>query len=138
MLEETVHELLKQFGIKYNKNRAEILKIILENVYTTSTIDIISKLKHIDKTTIYRILHLFEDKKLLLKDIDPKGITHYCINKSYKNHHIHFSCKICTKTYCKEIDNQLKLNIVEAGFIDTMEIKITGVCKNCLTQPKGF
>ena len=131
MSESRSEELLKSFNIRLNSNRIKILNTILEMEHTTSALELIRKLPDIDKTTIYRTLDIFEKKGLLLKDLDREGISQYCINVDHNYQHLHFYCKICHKTLCKDVDNFPQFNIVDES-VDSIEIKITGVCKNCL------
>lgn len=123
-------ELLKRYNIRPNRNRVSILDEILRCSYTVSALELLDRLKDIDKTTIYRTLDLFEEKGIVMKVIDPEGVSHYCNRLGNSKPHLHFYCKRCHKTECKSIDNLPEFNIVDEQ-VENIEIKITGVCKIC-------
>ncbi|MEF3254725.1 MAG: transcriptional repressor [Deferribacterales bacterium] len=130
--ENEIMELLQKNNIRINKNRIDILSIISSVSHTISALEIIEYLKKehkIDKVTIYRTLDLFESKGIVIKEIDHKGISRYCIAISHKPH-LHFFCEKCKTVNCKEIDN-LPIFGLDDGEIKNIEIKITGLCKKC-------
>lgn len=129
---DEIVEILLKHGIRVNENRIKILEHIFFNECTTSAIELIeilSREKGTDKATIYRNLDLFESKKLIMKEVDQHGISRYCASKLNKTH-LHFFCKVCNQTICKEVDNISALGL-EGYKIGEVEIKITGVCKDC-------
>ncbi len=136
MSEIKAEELLKRYNIRPNKNRVLILEELLKREYTVSALELLNTLDYLNKTTIYRTLELFEEKGLIMRDVDPEGVSHYCFRLNQSHPHLHFYCKMCHKTSCKEIDNLPEINIVDE-FVDEIEIKITGVCKSCLLKKRS-
>ncbi|ADR18691.1 Fur family transcriptional regulator [Calditerrivibrio nitroreducens] len=136
MSEGNAEEILKRFNIRPNRNRIKVLNAIIGRDHTVSAVELISDLKDIDKTTIYRTLDLFEKKMIIMKDVDLDGVGHYCIRSKPNDPHTHFYCRECHKTMCKEIDKSIELNIVDE-MVDSIEIKIVGVCKDCLQKKRS-
>ena len=61
----------------------------------------------VDRVTLYRTLKTFEQKGII-HGIHENNITKYklcsdeCNEKTHKDRHLHFYCKICKETTCKE------------------------------------
>ncbi|MGB9731286.1 MULTISPECIES: Fur family transcriptional regulator [Calditerrivibrio] len=136
MSKDNAEEILKRFNIRPNRNRIKILNAIIGQDHTISAVELIGDLKDIDKTTIYRTLELFEKRMIIMKDVDLDGVGHYCVRLEQTEPHTHFYCRECHKTICKEIDKSIELNIVDE-MVDSIEIKIVGVCKNCLQKKRS-
>ncbi len=92
---------------------------------------------HADRTTIYRTLKTFEEK-CIVHSIQENNTTRYilcaddCEEQTYKHQHLHFYCKICKQTTCKEdfkIPESSNLNVR----IDEVRFFAKGICENCLS-----
>ncbi|HUH26126.1 MAG TPA: hypothetical protein VLY87_05830 [Flavobacterium sp.] len=94
--------------------------------------------EHADRTTIYRTLKTFEEK-CIVHSIQENHTTRYilcpdeCEEQTYKHQHLHFYCKICKQTTCKE-DFHLPNNTNAKFRIDEVRFFAKGICENCLDE----
>lgn len=92
--------------------------------------------EHADRTTIYRTLKTFEEK-CIVHSIQENNTTRYilcpdgCQEQTYKHQHLHFYCKICKQTTCKE-DFMIPDNININFRIDEVRFFAKGICEKCL------
>ena len=125
-----IEGILKNNKIKVTKPRVLILSCILENNQVTLK-EIISKLKNIDQSTIYRTLTLFEDKKIVNK-IFNNHETYFKLNNNNHKHYIE-----CIKCHIKQEINECPYNnIALNGFIIKKEETIKGICSKCQNNDK--
>jgi len=89
-----------------------------------------------DRTTIYRTLKTFEEKGIV-HSIQENTTTKYklchdgCNENTHKDRHLHFYCKICEQTTCKEeisFPETLNTNFR----IDEIRLFAKGICEHCL------
>ncbi len=89
-----------------------------------------------DRTTIYRTLKTFEEKGIV-HSIQENTTTKYklchdgCNENTHKDRHLHFYCKICKQTTCKEeisFPETLNTNFR----IDEIRLFAKGICEHCL------
>jgi len=94
--------------------------------------------EYADRITIYRTLKTFEEKGIV-HSIQENNTSKYilchdgCDEKTHKDWHLHFYCKICKQTTCKEdisIPDNLKVNFR----IDEVRLFAKGICENCLEE----
>lgn len=89
-----------------------------------------------DRTTIYRTLKTFEEKGIV-HSIQENATTKYilchdgCDEKTHKDWHLHFYCKICKQTTCRE-DISFPEKIHGNIRIDEIRLFGKGICENCL------
>ncbi len=88
-----------------------------------------------DKATIYRNLKSLIEKEVIREIKNSDGISFYEINCRIHNPiHPHFECKVCKKITCLKSltsEDTLSLSNYTDNFIEEIEIKIKGICKNC-------
>lgn len=93
--------------------------------------------EHADRVTLYRTLKTFEEKGVV-HSIQENNTTRYklcnddCNENIHKDLHLHFYCKICKQTTCKE-DIILPQNLEGNFRIDEIRFFAKGICENCLT-----
>jgi len=91
-----------------------------------------------DRVTIYRTLKTFEEKGIV-HGIQENNTTKYilchddCDEQTHKDWHLHFYCKICKQTTCKE-DFTLPENQAYAYRIDEIRLFAKGICEHCLEE----
>ncbi|WP_294303699.1 Fur family transcriptional regulator [uncultured Chryseobacterium sp.] len=89
-----------------------------------------------DRTTIYRTLKTFEEKGIV-HGIQENTTTRYklchdgCNENTHKDRHLHFYCKICRQTTCRE-EVSLPENLQTAFRIDEIRLFAKGICEHCL------
>jgi Fe2+ or Zn2+ uptake regulation protein len=132
-------EMLKDSGLGPTENRVRVLEIIGENNSPLSAEDIfntIARNHRINRVTVYRVLKLLSEHRLIEPFSNGRSF-HYGMAPS-ENHppHPHFFCKSCGKIECLNPESMLvdTLNFekIFPGKIDKLEIRVEGICKNCI------
>jgi Fur family transcriptional regulator, ferric uptake regulator len=132
--------LLKASGLGHTANRHHVLEVIGNNSSPLSAQQIfetLNRTENINRVTVYRILDLLVDKGLVDR-INGGGRSFVYGLAPNENHpaHPHFFCKSCGHLECL---NPQSLNLdlqplqrTFAGLIENVEVRVDGVCKNCL------
>jgi Fe2+ or Zn2+ uptake regulation protein len=138
-----IEKYLRQYGIKVTKGRINVLDII-NNANQAVNVDYIFKEckkrnLHIDLSTVYRSLELFENKEIIKKFDLGQGKSNYRIRKEDHKHIL--QCKLCQKEV--EIDcpmQQVKELIKDkTGFTfieKELDLKLEGICEECTENVK--
>jgi Fur family transcriptional regulator, ferric uptake regulator len=90
-----------------------------------------------DRITLYRTLKTFEEKGII-HSIQENNTSKYslcadeCNEDTHHDRHLHFYCKICKKTTCKD-DFQLPQPAGQNFRIDEVRFFAKGICENCLS-----
>jgi Fur family ferric uptake transcriptional regulator len=133
-------KLLTSANIEPTANRLIVLEVIGNNRFPLSAGDIFKTLgrtSSINRVTVYRILDLLVDCGVVER-ISTGGRSFYYGMAPNDHHkpHPHFYCKRCGQMDCL---NPGSLNVdtdplwkTFPGRIDNIEIRVDGICKNCL------
>lgn len=136
-------ELLSSLGIKATRYRLQIIGLLTsaENRMTVEELfsEVHDKDKRISLSTVYRIMEVFAEKKLVLKDISPED------NRAYYElyHHPHRHYLVCTS--CKRrvpisscpLHRMEKELSDETGFeIAHHRLELYGICPECIALRK--
>lgn len=133
-------ELLNASKLEANENRLRVLEVIGNNTSPLSAADIFNTLERmtpINRVTVYRILDLLVDHGVIER-ISTGGRAFYygLAPNNFHKAHPHFYCKICGRMDCLdpeilEVDSD-SLWKTFPGRIDKVEVRVDGICKNCL------
>lgn len=134
--------LLEKSGLGRTRNRRRVFEVIGNNNSPLSAqqiFDTLSRTANINRVTVYRILDLLVDKGLVDR-ISSGGRSFAYGLAPNENHpaHPHFLCKTCGNLECLNpqslsVDLQpLQRNF--PGLIENVEVRVDGVCKNCLRR----
>lgn len=137
-------KMMKEAGLKPTPRRFRVLEIIGKSTSPLSSQEVfetLSRTETINRVTVYRILDLLVEKKLVDRISSGARSFHYEIAPT-EHHpaHSHFYCKTCGNIECLPPES-LHLD-VEAlvrtfpGLLERIEIRLDGVCKNCLKAQK--
>ncbi|MBE2189746.1 MAG: transcriptional repressor [Candidatus Kapabacteria bacterium] len=134
-------EELHRHGLKSTRVRKEVLRIIASSTKALSHKEIQAQLyEKADRVTLFRLLHDFEQKGIIHKALDIKGISVYaychntCSEQGHSHSHGHFQCKQCDGVYCL-MQTDIMMNAIPFGFIiDKIETIMYGLCKECSTK----
>lgn len=133
-------ELLTTANLQPSSNRVRILEIIGNNGFPLSADDIfqiLERSRSINRVTVYRILDLLVDVGVIER-ITGGGRAFYYGLAPNDHHapHPHFYCKACGRMDCL---NPGSLHVESeplwqnfSGRIDKVEVRVDGICKNCL------
>jgi Fur family ferric uptake transcriptional regulator len=135
-------DLLESADLEATQNRLSVLKVVGNNSFPLSAADIFKTLERsstINRVTVYRILDLLVAHAIVDR-LSTGGRAAYYGLAPNANHspHPHFYCKICGQMDCL---NPESLNIdpdplwkTYPGQIDKIEVRVDGICKNCLKK----
>lgn len=136
MFKEKAVEALKSAGLKITKPRLWIVEYLDGNVNHPTAIDIFQDVRKDDKdfsfATVYNTLDVLV-KQGVVKQIktDEKS----CRFDPNTNLHGHFYCKKCGRLFDIElIQNKIIDDTSTFGKVEDYEIKLFGICNNCLNQ----
>ena len=133
-------ELLASAGLDATDNRLRVLEVVGNNTYPLSAADIFQTLARscrINRVTVYRILDLLVDNGLVERISTGGRAFYYGLAPNEHHHaHPHFYCTRCGQMDCLTPDS---LNVDTGalwktfpGRIDKVEVRVDGVCKNCM------
>ncbi len=135
-------KMLTSAGLGVTENRLHVLEIIGNNSFPLSAGDIFKTLDRngsINRVTVYRILDLLVDHGIV--DRISTGERAFCYGLAPNEHHQphpHFYCKRCGQMVCLNPENLIveteSLRKTFPGRIDKIEVRVDGICKNCLKQ----
>ena len=132
--------LLAESGLGYTQNRRCVLEVIGINSSPLSAqqiFDILCRTDNINRVTVYRILDLLVGKGLVDRISSGSRSFLYGLAPN-ENHpaHPHFYCKSCGNLECLN-PQSLSVDLLPMqrnfpGLIENVEVRVDGVCKNCL------
>jgi len=133
-------ELMDTANLEVTENRRRVLEVIGNNRYPLSAAEIFQTLERtwpMNRVTVYRILDLLVDHHLVER-LSSAGRAFYYGLAPNDHHrpHPHFYCTRCGQMDCLNpeslpVDTE-PLWKTFPGRIDKVEIRVDGVCKNCL------
>lgn len=102
---QTEEEILNIKKVKITAVRTVVLRHLLSQKKAQSLKDIQNALAYTDRSSIFRTLKTFEEKKVIHSIEDGSGMTKYAVcvegcNCDPKDLHYHFYCINCSKTFC--------------------------------------
>ena len=133
-------ELLRSAGLEITANRLRLMEMIGGNNYPLPAADIYATLarsSRINRVTVYRILDLLVEHGLVER-ISTGGRAFYygLAPNAYHVPHPHFYCLRCGRMDCLnpeslDVDADALLKTFP-GRIEKVEIRVDGVCRNCM------
>jgi Fur family transcriptional regulator, ferric uptake regulator len=137
--------LLSAANLEATDNRLGVLEVLGSNSFPLSAGDIFHILERsgaINRVTVYRILDLLVARGLVER-LSTGGRAFYygLAPNAHHRPHPHFYCKHCGRMDCLNPDS-LEVNIEAlrktfAGQIDRVEVRVDGVCKDCMKGASG-
>ncbi len=132
-------EMLSRAGLSPTAHRIRVMEVIGNNNYPLSAqeiYDTVQRNQSINRVTVYRILDFLVENGLV--DRISGGRASFFGLAPNDNHlpHPHFYCRQCGCVNClspRSISMDItSLERIFPGKIDNVEIRVDGVCKNCL------
>ena len=128
--------ILDTAGIKPTSNRILVLKALLSAHSPVSLIELETAIGTLERSSILRVLSLFEENSIIHHIEDGRGVTKYEIchgshNCSISDMHPHFYCEKCGRVFC--FDDILIPEIPVPGSfrIRTVNYMLKGLCPEC-------
>jgi len=135
-------DLLASVDLDATEKRVRVLEVIGSNTFPLSASNIHETLDRntsINRVTVYRILDLLV-KNSLVDRISTGGRASYYGLAPNENHkaHPHFYCTACGQMDCLTPETVAvefdKFKATFPGRIDKLEMRLDGICKNCLKK----
>lgn len=136
-------QLLTSANLEPTDNRLRVLEVIGNNAFPLSAGDIFKTLERgnaVNQVTIYRILDLLVESRLVER-LSTGGRAFYYGLAPNDHHgpHPHFYCKQCGRMDCLAPESlpveNTPFSKTFPGRIDKIEVRVDGICKNCLRKP---
>ena len=131
-----LEELLKNKNIKPTSMRILVLEILSNEKTTLSLPELEIRFENADRTTLYRTLKTFVDKKLVHQIDDGTGSLKYalcqenCVDK-HEDSHVHFLCTKCNNTYCLDDIPTPEINLPQKFTSERVNLLVKGICEKC-------
>jgi len=132
--------MLNNSDLELTENRLRVLEIIGNNNFPLSAENIFNTVERnhrINRVTVYRVLNLLVTHQLVDR-FSSGGRSFFYGLAPNENHppHPHFYCRICGQMNCLNPESlavdTLNLEKTFPGQIDKVEIRVDGICKNCM------
>ncbi len=140
-LEEIVKEKFKKYlkekGLRYTRQRENVLRKILETKGHFEIEDIVLDFKKqnldVSRSTVYRTLNILKELRIVNEVIKYKNKTLYEV--ALKEHHDHLVCEKCGKIiefHSEEIEELQNKICKDYNFKPTFHrLEIYGICEDC-------
>jgi Fur family ferric uptake transcriptional regulator len=134
--------LLQSGGLEPTPSRLRVLEVIGANSAPVSAQEIfatVNRTAGINRVTVYRILDLLVSKGLLERlSGGGRSLVYGLAPNEHHPAHPHFHCRSCGALQCLQ-PGSLKVDLrgIErcfAGEIQGVEVRVDGICKNCLKK----
>lgn len=133
-----IESLLKRNRLSVTDSRKKILQLFLEHTGALAHGDIEKGAgEKFDRVTVYRTLQTFVDKGIIHIIPTADNSIRYALCKDncgeghHHDHHIHFVCTNCNKTYCLDDVVTPDIKLPRGYSAGHVEVVVEGICKNC-------
>ncbi len=123
-------------NIKPTAMRELVLKVLTEQKTAISLPELEEKFERAEKSTLYRTLKTFEDKKLIHSIDDGSGAIRYAVCQDTcecnpNDLHVHFYCNSCKQTFCLNEIAVPEINLPVGFSLESVNMVVKGICTNC-------
>lgn len=125
---------LFQHNIRPTAVRILVYRAIQGRSGAFSLADVENWLPDMERSSIFRTLRLFAEKKVLHEIDDGSGCCKYCVCRCHGHshlNHIHFACTLCGHTYCLEDNTIPAINLPDGFVAHETEYIVKGICPKC-------
>ena len=135
-MEKDIDDKLESKEIRPTAMRQLVLKTLIEKGTAMSLNKLEEEFDHADKSTLYRTLKTFEEKKIIHSIDDGTGSLKYAVCQDTcecnpNDLHVHFYCTKCENTFCLT-DIPVPTVNLPAGFsLGSVNMVVKGMCANC-------
>ena len=135
-MDNSVINILEANGIKPTTPRMLILNAMQGYNRAFKLGDLEKDLLDIDKSTIFRTINLFHEKKIIHNFDDGSGSVKYSVCQDNcdcgpDNSHVHFYCNYCHKAFCLENVVIPAPELPEGMEMEDANFVIKGYCGKC-------
>lgn len=138
MMKKNIEQKLLSKNTNPTSMRILVYELLQQQQVALSLSEIENHFYKADRVTIYRTLKTFEAKGIV-HSIQENNTTKYilcheqCSEQKHNDWHLHFYCKLCKQTTCKE---DFVISSVQTHDYRIDEIKLfgKGICEKCLNK----
>ena len=141
-IDSKVSSVLKSNSLSITSSRKKILQLFFEQAGALAHGDIEKKAgERFDRVTVYRTLQTFVDKGIIHAIPTADNSIRYALCKDdcseghHHDHHVHFICSNCHKTYCLDDVVTPEIKLPRGYATKHIEVVVEGLCKNCSHPP---
>ena len=132
----SMEEILRHRKIRPTAMRLLVLDYLTEQDKAVSLADVQHSFGKLDKSTVYRTLRVFEEKKLVHRIEDGTGHTKYALCREECeclpcDIHFHYHCTGCHKTVCLTSGNIPVPRLPEGFDVTEANLVLKGLCAKC-------
>lgn len=136
--------LLQDRELNSTLNRVKVLEIIGNSPHplgAQAIFALANRDQNINRVTVYRILDLLVEKRLLERiSTGDRAFRYGLAPNANHGHHAHFYCTGCGKMECLSPGSPLvdmaPLGSTFPGMIERVEVRLDGICETCLEQER--
>jgi len=136
--------LLQDRDLECTLNRMRVLEMIGDSPHPLSAQEVFalaSRGQNINRVTIYRILDLLVEKRLIERiSAGDRSFRYGLAPNANHRRHAHFYCTGCGKMEClspgSPVVDMAPLESTFAGMVERVEIRLDGICETCLGQER--
>lgn len=132
---DQAEQILTEAGIRHTAIRLMVLREIIAYDHTFTLAEMEQRMATIDRSTLFRTLMLFVERKVL-HDIDNGSGSKLfcrceCTHRHHHTPHIHFTCTVCNETFCiKDIDLSALPFPIDYE-VEEVSLVMKGLCPKC-------
>lgn len=137
-MKSNIASILRENNLSVTPGRRRILQMFLNSGGALAHADIEKNAgEHFDRVTIYRTLQAFVEKGLIHVIPSTDSAIKYALCKNdcteghHHDHHVHFVCERCNKTYCLDGVVTPQIKLPENYILSQVEVVAQGICKDC-------
>jgi len=135
---QAIAATLKKNNLSVTESRKRMLQLFLEEKGALAHGDIEKRAgEKFDRVTIYRTLQTFLEKGIIHSIPTADNAIRYALCKDqcsaghHHDHHIHFICNNCQRTYCLDDVVTPEIKMPKGYQASHVEVVVEGVCKDC-------
>lgn len=127
---------LTKNGIKPTANRILVIRQLMEVPHPTSLSDLEDMLDTLDKSSIFRVLELLEEKGMVHVIEDGSRSQKYELCRNLGHHestdeHVHFHCERCGATLCLDTVSVPEVTVPSGFLVRSSNYVLKGLCPSC-------
>jgi len=135
-MNEELENKLEKSDIKPTAMRLLVLQYMMSQTKAISLADIEQGIEFAEKSTLFRTLKTFLEKKLIHSIEDGSGHLKYalCLEECEcipEHLHYHFHCNQCKETFCLNTQHIPVIELPKDFIMQQANMVIKGICANC-------
>jgi Fur family ferric uptake transcriptional regulator len=131
-------------GIEPTPGRLRVMEVIGDHASPMGVREIcatVNQTNGINRVTVYRILDLLVEKGLVDRISGGRGLLYGMAPNEHHPAHPHFHCRRCGALRClppAEFNLDIRgMQLCFTGEISSVELRVTGICRDCLLGEQG-